>query len=273
MLNVSRSRRAVVAAICLAASFVTAAARQDPAYAQAKLDADYLITFARLSVGSITLSVTYNTDDYDIAATVRAGGLMRMLANGEASMTTRGIVKDDLPLPISFSSKMTSGTASEEVRMLLEDGSVKELVVTPPPEGEANETERQGIIDPLTATLVPTAAGEPLAPEACQRTFRIFDGRHRYDLTLSFKRMDNLAAEKGYAGSVIVCALSYRPLAGQRDLTPLEKYLSEGGEMEVALAPITGIAMLAPVRFSATSTLARLMIAATRFETTAQSPH
>ncbi len=267
-------RRAGAAVICLVASFIAAAGQQDRAYAQARLDAEYTITFARLSVGSITLSLTYAADDYSVAVTARAGGVMRVLANGEASLNTRGPVKGARPLPTSFSSKVTSGTAKEEVSMRLEDGSVKELVITPPRENElapTAEAERQGIIDPLTAMLVPTAgAGEPLAAEACERTLPIFDGLHRYDLTLAFRRMDKLSAEKGYAGPVIVCALSYRPISGQRDLAPLQKYLSEGREMEIALAPITGLAVLAPVSFSVAGSLANLAITATRFEAVAQ---
>jgi hypothetical protein len=265
--------RCVAAAVCFVASFIAAALQPDRAAAQAKLEADYAITFARLAVGSMTLSVAYGTDDYGITATVRAGGVMRVLANGDASMTVEGTVKDGVPLPASFSSKATSGTATEEVRMVLEDGSVKELILSPIPENDlpsATEAERQGIVDPLTAMLVPTSPGEPIAAEACQRTFRIFDGRHRYDLSLAFRRKDNISGEKGYAGPVIVCAVNYRPIAGQRDLTPLEKYLMDGGEMEIALAPITGIAMLAPVRFSATGALATLVITATRFDAAAQ---
>ena len=48
---------------------------------------------------------------------------------------------------------------------------------------------------------------------------------------------------------------------------PLIKYLSEGREMEIALAPIAGTRLLAPFRLSAVSTLANLMIEANRFET------
>jgi hypothetical protein len=49
---------------------------------------------------------------------------------------------------------------------------------------------------------------------------------------------------------------------------PLVKYLSEGREMEIALAPIAGTRLLAPFRLSVVSTLANLMIEANRFETT-----
>ena len=47
-----------------------------------------------------------------------------------------------------------------------------------------------------------------------------------------------LTAEKGYAGPVVVCPVAYEPMAGHRASTALVKYLSEGREMEIALAPV-----------------------------------
>jgi len=79
--------------------------------------------------------------------------------------------------------------------------------------------------------------------------------------------MDKMTAEKGYAGPVVVCSVSYEPIAGHRANIPLVKYLSDGRQMEIALAPIAGTRLLAPFRLSVVSTLANLMIEANRFET------
>ena len=147
---------------------------------------------------------------------------------------------------------------------------MRELAGAPPgldrvPVTAAN---RRGIVDPLTAVLFSAAAaGETLSKEACRRTLPIFDGHQRYDLKLAFKRMDKVTAEKGYAGSVVVCSIDYEPIAGHRANIPLVKYLSEGREMEIAFAPIAGTRLLAPFRLSVVSTLANLMIEANRFET------
>jgi hypothetical protein len=130
-------------------------------------------------------------------------------------------------------------------------------------------SNRQGIVDPLTAMLFSAAAaGEGLSPEACRHTLPIFDGHHRYDLKLAFKRMDKVTAEKGYAGSVVVCSVGYEPIAGHRPSTPLVKYLSEGREMEIALAPLVGMRLLAPFRVTVVIMLATLMIEANQFEAT-----
>jgi hypothetical protein len=133
------------------------------------------------------------------------------------------------------------------------------------------EANRQGIIDPLTAMLFSAAAeGDGLSQQACRHTLPIFDGQQRYDLKLAFKRMDKVTAEKGYAGPVAVCSLRYEPIAGHIASTTLVKYLSEGREMEIALAPVIGTRLLAPFRLSVMSMLANLVIVASRFEANAR---
>jgi hypothetical protein len=276
LLDCRLATRSAAASTCCALAFLTAAAWQEPAHAQGKLEASYTITFARISVGNVTMTVDFKENAYTIAATARAGGMMRMLANGEASLTTHGIVKDGRPEPRSFASTIKSEDESQDVTMSVEGGIVQELAVTPPSGNggvQVTEANRQGIIDPLTAMLVPAgAAGEDLSQEACQHTLPIFDGRHRYDLKLAFKRMDKVSADKGYAGPVVVCTMGYQPIAGHRASTPLVKYLSEGREMEILLAPVAGTRVLAPYRLAVVSMLASLVIEANRFEATAQPP-
>ena len=119
---------------------------------------------------------------------------------------------------------------------------MRELAATPPPSQDrvsVTAANRRSIVDPLTAVLFSTAAaGETLSQDACRRTLPIFDGHQRYDLKLAFKRMNKVTAEKGYAGPVVVCSVSYEPIAGHASI-PLVKYLSEGREMEMALANLT----------------------------------
>ena len=84
--------------------------------------------------------------------------------------------------------------------------------------------------------------------------------------------MDKVTADKGYAGPVVVCSLHYEPIVGHIASNALVKYLSEGREMEIALAPVAGTRLLAPFRLSVVSMLANLVIEANLFEATARSP-
>jgi hypothetical protein len=235
------------------------------------LDASYTISFARIRVGDITATVVFGPTEYAMSARGRAGGLMKAIMDGEGSFTTRGTVTDGHPVPTYFTSKIVSNAQTSDVTMALDDGSVKELVATPlSSQGRVPVTEanRQGIVDPLTAMLFSSAATGALSQEACRRTLPIFDGHQRYDLKLAFKRMDKVVNEKGYAGPVVVCSLRYEPIAGHSASNTLVKYVSEGREMELALAPIAGTRWLAPIRFSIASTIANLVIEAGRFEVT-----
>jgi hypothetical protein len=272
----SRVAQTTIVATGSALALMTAALG-DHAHAEGKLEASYTISFARIRVGDIAATVVFGESKYAISARGRAGGIMKVLVDGEASFATQGIIKDGYPVPTTFTSRIVSDAETSDVTMVLDEGNVKELAATPQPGGDrvpVTEANRHRIVDPLTAMLFSAAAaGEGLSSEACRHTLPIFDGHHRYDLKLRFKRMDKVTAEKGYAGPVVVCSVSYEPIAGHRANIPLVKYLSEGREMEIALAPIAGTRLLAPFRLSVVSTLANLMIEANRFETiTAPAP-
>ena len=263
-----------VAQVIGSALALLTAALGDRAHAEGKLDASYTISFARIRVGDISATGVLGESEYVISARGRAGGIMKVLVDGEASFSTRGTVKDGYPVPTTFTSKIVSDAETSDVTMVLDEGSVKELAAAAPTKSDrvpVTQANRQGIVDPLTAMLFSAAAaGEGLHRDVCRHTLPIFDGQQRYDLKLAFKRMDKVAAERGYAGPVVVCSVSYEPIAGHRAY-PLVKYLSEGREMEMALAPVAGTRLLAPFRMLVVSALANLVIEANQFEVTAQA--
>jgi hypothetical protein len=268
----SRVAQTTILAIGSALALMTAALG-DHAHAEGKLDASYTISFARIRVGDIAATGVFGESEYAISARGRAGGIMKVLVDGEASFSTHGTIKDGYPVPTTFTSKIVSDAETSDVTMVLDEGSVKELAAAAPPKPDrvpVTQANRQGIVDPLTAMLFSAAAtGEGLSQDVCRHTLPIFDGQQRYDLKLAFKRMDKVTAEKGYAGPVVVCSVSYEPIAGHRAY-PLVKYLSEGREMEMALAPVAGTRLLAPFRMLVVSALANLVIEANQFEVTAQ---
>jgi len=268
----SRVAQTTILATGSALALMTAALG-DHAHAEGKLDASYTISFARIRVGDIAATGAFGESEYAISVRGRAGGIMRALVDGEAFFSTHGTIKDGYPVPTTFTSKIVSDAETSDVTMVLDEGSVKELAATAPLKSDrvpVTQANRQGIVDPLTAMLFSTAAaGEGLSQDVCRHTLPIFDGQQRYDLKLAFKRMDKVTAEKGYAGPVVVCSVSYEPIAGHRAY-PLVKYLSEGREMEMALAPVAGTRLLAPFRMLVVSALANLVIEANQFEVTAQ---
>ena len=113
---------------------------------------------------------------------------------------------------------------------------------------------------------------DPLSPEACRRTIPVFDGRMRFDLQMSFKRMDVAKAEKGYRGPAVVCAIQFVPLAGYVPDRPAVKYLVSQHDIEVWLAPVMGTRVVVPFRVSIPTPLGRGVLEATQFITTPAPP-
>jgi hypothetical protein len=245
------------------------------AYAQTTFRADYVISFARITVGNAIVRADVSGNAYAVFASGHAGGAMRLLADGDGNLTSRGSVTGNRLLPSEFMLKIDSATDPLDVNMTIEDGNVTELTVLPPgdPDGAAiTEADRKRIVDPLTAVFVPAdETGDGLSKETCQRTLPIFDGRQRYNLQLDFKRFDKVTANNGYSGPVIVCSLSFRPIAGHRVSAPLVKYLSESRQIEIAFAPLAGTHLLAPYRLVVANLLANLVVQANRFETSIET--
>jgi hypothetical protein len=121
----------------------------------------------------------------------------------------------------------------------------------------------------MTASLMRTPGNaDPMTAETCQRSAAIFDGRMRYDLKLAYKRLDKVKAEKGYQGPVVVCSVSFTPLAGHIPSRAVIKYLTSMQDAEVWLAPVAGTRIVVPFRISVPTPLGDAVIEATQFMVT-----
>jgi hypothetical protein len=228
----------------------------DAAQAQSKLEARYGVSLAGIPLGSGTWVIDINGDNYTAVANGRTSGLVKLISDGSGSGGSRGTFQGANVLSTGYVSNTVTDKKSDEVRMVLRGGVVKEAVAIPPLEPSpervpVTEAHRKGVVDPMSAVLIPVAGkGDVLAPEACKRKLAIFDGRQRVDIDLVFKRMDQVKADKGYQGPVVVCTVLYRPVAGHRPERDAIKYLIKQRDMEMWLAPINGTRVLVPFRFS-----------------------
>jgi hypothetical protein len=259
----------LVLAILLAAGVV-----HDQAHAQ-KLAARYSVSMTGIPVGKTAWTVNIGPDAYSISANGGAAGILSILMTGEGIVETSGKVQNDRLVPTSFRSNVVEEGDKVDLTMTLIDGVATTVEVNGPPPGpdrvQVTDGHRRGVVDPLTALLIPNAgAAEAPAPEGCNRTLAVFDGRRRYDLLLSFNRIDHLA-DKDYEGAVLTCNLVLRPIAGHRVNSTITKYIAGRRDMEIGFAPIKGTRLLAPFRLSLPTLLGTMAIQATQFESSVQA--
>jgi hypothetical protein len=270
-------RRLLNATAILAALGATCAP-DGAALAQGKLDARYTASLAGIPVGRGSWVLDIRDDQYTAAASGMTTGLLRVFASGQGTSAAQGNVADGRPLPRSYASTIVADKKKDEVEMVLSDGTVREYTVTPPspPNPERipiTEAHRRAVTDPMTASLVRVAGnGDPLGPDACQRSIAVFDGRMRYDLRLAYKRMDQVKADKGYQGPAVVCSMFFSPVAGYIPNRSVIKYLVDMRDMEVWLAPISGTRVLVPFRIAVPTPLGMGVLEATQFVSTGTPP-
>jgi Protein of unknown function (DUF3108) len=263
------NRSALIAAA--SAIIVAALMAPAPAQAQGRLDARYTASLSGLPIGKGAWVVDIANNQFTAAASGMTTGLMRVFASGHGTSASRGHIVGGQPVPTSYASSISSRKRTDDVRMTLANGTVHQFEALPPPSHDSKRVpitaaHRRNIIDPMTASLVRIPGhGNPVTAEVCKRSLPIFDGRMRYNLSLSYKRMEQVKAAKGYEGPVVVCGVSFSPIAGHiRDRAAI-KYLAHLHTIEVWFAPIAGTRVLVPFRIAVPTPLGLGVVQATQF--------
>lgn len=255
--------------LLLAAALVVGAA--PTADAQGNLDANYVVTLSGVPIGKGSWQIDVTDDQYTAVASGATSGLLRVFASGQGNSTAHGGVSGGQLIASTYASTIVADNRSDQVRILFSGGAVKEYLADPPSYPSPDrvpltDAHRKGVLDPMTASLMRVpGTGDIFVPEACPRTVPIFDGRMRYDLQLAFKRLDRVKAERGYQGTVVVCAIYFAPLAGHIPDRATIKYLVAQRDMEVTLAPIAGTRLMVPYRAAIPTPIGLGVLQATQF--------
>jgi len=274
LIRISRRFRSRLAGPAAAAACVLCGS----AGAQGKLDAHYVATLAGVQIGMGTWTIDIGEDQFAASATGMTSGLLRVFTTGEGSSTSRGTVRGDNMSPTLFVSTVHNDKQVEELKLVMSGGTIKDMMVEPPTMPHPNrvpltEAHRRSVIDPMSAALIRVpGTDDPVGPEACRRTLPVFDGRMRFDLQLSFNRLEKVQAEKGYQGPVAVCRVRFVPVAGHVPDRPAIRYLAAAPDIEMWLAPIAGTRVVVPYKVSIPTPLGRGVLEATQFVATASRP-
>jgi len=250
-----------------------------PAHAQGKLEARYTATLAGIPIGKGAWIVDIGEDQYRAAASGATSGLLRVFAGGQGTGAVQGVITAGHLVPASYSASITADKKTDEVRLALVGGNVKDALVQPPQQPNPErvpitDAHLRAVSDPMTGSLVRVPGnGDPVSAEACQRSASIFDGRIRYDLRMAFKRMEHVKAHKGYDGPVVVCAVYFTPVAGHIPSRAAMKYLAEQKDMEVWFAPVANTRVLVPFRFSVPTPVGTGVLQATEWVSIPQPAH
>lgn len=243
--------------------------------AAGKLEADYTATLLGLPIGHIVWTIDLRDGRYSSAANGSTIGLFRIFAHGHGTAEAHGTVAGKEPIASNFMVSFISGSSTDDLKITFSGGKAKEFLAHPRPPNPAlvplTDAFRTGVVDPMTALLVHVpGSGDMAVPAACDRKLAVFDGHMRYDLRLTYKRVQQVSAAGSYQGPAVVCAVNFTPLAGYDPSRSAIKYLEAERGMEIWLAPLSGTRLMVPFRFSVPTPIGVGILQATRFLFTPQ---
>jgi hypothetical protein len=272
-----RGLRCAIPVAAAATALASAPVAHAQTRSQGKLEAHYTGSLAGIPLGKGVWMIEITDDQYSIGASGRTVGLLNVFSTGRGTSAVRGVMNGGKPVSANYVQNVVYDKKSDDVRIVLSGGNVKEYSAEPPPTPmpdrvPVTEAHRRGVADPMSGGLMVVAgSGDPVRPDACKRTIAIFDGRGRFDIALSYKRMDHVRSERGYQGPVVVCAVRYQPISGHRPNRSAIKYLMAARDIEAWLAPVAGTRVLVPYRISVPTTLGPAVLEATQFVTATQA--
>lgn len=231
----------------------------------------YGVSVAGLSVATLVLDATFNDQAYRLTGSGRVTGIASIIAPTEGASRSSGTFNGVRAVPDAFSHNESSRERSVTITMDMRGGDVKHVAVAPqidldPKRVPVQAEHLRNVLDPFSAIIVRLPGDGPLISErACNRSIPIYNGWHRFDVTLHFAGTREVRSETGYAGPVVVCEARYRPVAGHRPWKESVKR-AEQTRVEVWLAPIEGTRVLLPYRASVDTVLGRAVLQARKFD-------
>ena len=237
----------------------------------ASLDADYSISLLGIEIGSAKLAGAVDSSAYKLNITAKMTGLAGGVTGGRGAGNATGSMALMRLNPATFAVTAASSSETRTIRMALGSGAVQAIDIAPPIDVKPDrvpvgETHKRGVIDPISAFLMPVAVGKATTEAACNRSLPIFDGAARYDITMSYAGTRTVKLD-GYQGPVVICNVRYVPIAGHRSERKATAFMASNREISTWLAPIAGTNLVAPVRVSVKTMVGTAVIEATRFET------
>lgn len=174
---------------------------------------EYAVRYGPLQVLAMQTTTRFEGDRYQASTDVRTVGLVAALFPWHATSDSRGVRSDGDMRPSHF---QTSGEYRGTQRLAQLDydgGGGVRAHIDPPAELDDRDAVppalQQDTVDPLTAGLTAVLSG-------CSGRLRVFDGRRRYDLTLTdLGEVDTPTSRHTlYSGRSRHCRATIQPLAG-----------------------------------------------------------
>lgn len=253
------SLAAVAALTCgLGGSFSTETAYAENSLSSAsRIVAIYRVDLAGFNLGDFRLTTVFRGDDYEMRGEGRFTVLQGLIFEWHGTTASAGRVTSTGPEPAMYALSYTDGgKKTEQLRMTFGSRAVTQVSIFPtsrpsPRTIPVTKEQLEGVLDPMSGAFLSARSDNPNGDlSVCEHTLPVFDGRQRYDLVITPKRIVTVkrTTPTGYGGPAVICAVKFIPIAGYQPDNPGIRLMQQSNQIEVWLIPVRGTNMYVPYR-------------------------
>lgn len=229
----------------------------------------YSVSIAFISIGTARFSETRRGSGYKLHLGADFLGIFRYFFAPHLIADVEGVESGGKFSGNRYSLAVDHPDDPQRVDMTLSGGTVTSAVLTPPLPERPDRVpvlpeQKRGVIDPLTAFLIPLK-NEPTSADVCAQTLKVFDGAGRFDITL-LPDQERTLSIPGYKGPTVDCYVRYMPVSGHREKRANVTYMENNRDISVRLAQVPGQSYFVPVDIQIATMIGNLRIEATKIE-------
>ena len=179
----------------------------------------YEVQFGNFVVGKSHVFIQADSSHIILNSKSKTAGFLDALYKYEGDLYASSVRGNDQWFPKIFSASGIFNNKERSSKLDFENNLVKYKnypVLDFKKVHPLNQSTLIGVIDPITAFI--NIIEKINTYQKCDETFKIFDGRRRYDLKIKSLGITLLENDrpKSFNGKVIVCGLKVKPLGGHR---------------------------------------------------------
>lgn len=203
--------------VCLIAALSTGKVAQ----ADTPVKLNYEVYFGGFHILSARAELVTGGKDYDLRVESISRGIADFFVSWQGQARSNGIFAGDRAVPAAHRNNgVWKGNTRKVDINYAPSGDVISYSVEPEPDLEKvnslPENPADGTVDPLS--VIAQILGAIMRGEGCNSQFGVFDGRRRYDLTVTENGTENIKPNSYsvYAGDALACSIEMKLLGGDR---------------------------------------------------------
>jgi hypothetical protein len=173
-----------------------------------------------VALGKVDIDATVRGSEYHMVSHLQTEGMLNTLWKSTIQATSSGTIAAKAVTPSLYDSFAIRGDGKKQQVSLTYADKAPKLFADPAYDTNAyavKPEEQRNTYDPLSAVMSIVSGAAAQDGSGCDLVAPIFDGRRRYDITMSKVRDVDIKLDNGlYKGKGLLCQIHYKQVAGYK---------------------------------------------------------